>query len=119
MSRKLDAAIAGALGYEVFWVDDMPRYKSKDCKSWPAKPVKRYSTSGNAMLLLLEEELWERGWVVMLTTHSFPKGKVTAYYFQSGKTDFSLSDSVVRAGTMPLAVALAAYKALTGEGWEE
>lgn len=92
MSRKLDAAIAEALGYEVIWV-----------------PVKRYSIDGEPMLDL-EEEMRERGFGLSISRHG--EGGYKACWWQ-GTGPFGMCE----ADTMPEAVALAAYHALTGKEW--
>ncbi len=107
MSRKLDAALAEALGYEVIWV-----------------PVKRYSIDGEPMLDL-EEEMRARGFVFWVSGHIDGAYKFAADCFYPEATlhdaviDGSIKERMVFADTMPEAVALAAYRALTGKEWVE
>ena len=116
MSRKLDAAIAEALGYEVFWVGDgrldVPRYKSKKCSSWPSRPVRHYSTDGYDVLILLEEEMWERGWRFKLHSESPQEWVATIWRMED-----QLEVYCEVGKRLPKAVALAAYHALTGKEW--
>lgn len=113
MSRKLDAALAEALGYEVLWVDGEPRRKHKQVSTWPSLTVPRYSTNGNAMLEL-DKEMRARGWMLEIYFADASDEYVVDYekpnedIFYSGLAD-----------TMPKAVALAAYHALTGKEWTE
>lgn len=142
MSRKLDAAIAEALGYEVFenlqewrnkgmphiteWseVVEYPAYWNEAHESAICVPC--YSTDGNA-ILELDREMRERGFVVLISTYQFldgPKGKVVAKYYKQYCNPKNSKDVVdafkcTEADTMPLAVALAAYKALMGKDWSE
>jgi hypothetical protein len=115
MSRKLDAAIAEALGYEVFWVGEgmqkEPRYKSKKCGSWSAKPVPHYSTDGNDMLRL-EEEVYKRRHVLDVSRYGKTWG-VTWWSTLKGEGKVEVES----ADTMPEAVAMAAYRAITGKEW--
>ena len=114
MSRKLDAAIAEALGYVVDYASTYEKGKIVENKLMPG--IKRgiysygcpyYSTDGNAMIEL-DREMQEQGYCFR---HIFINGandfKVTYYT----KNDDSF---IGRASTMPLALALAAYKALMG-----
>ena len=109
MSRKLDAALAEALGYEVVWSADMP-WQVKNKKAYPPT---RYSSDGNAMLEL-DREMRERGWMLEIYFADASDEYVVDYekpnedIFYSGLAD-----------TMPKAVALAAYHALTGKEWTE
>jgi len=95
MSRKLDAAIAEALGKRI-----------------PFPHAKHYSTDGNAMLEL-DREMRERGWIVEVAHHG-----VYVYAGYTGKYENKLKTFPATADTEPLARALAAYKALTGEDFE-
>ena len=109
MSRQLDAAIAGALGYKVgYSLLEYP--EGEDCDYWVDElnvRLPHYSTDGNAMIEL-DREMQEQGYCFR---HIFINGandfKVTYYT----KNDDSF---IGRAITMPLALALAAYKALMG-----
>lgn len=130
MSRKLDVAIAEALGYEVTVVRDyLPcteRYYMRIDQD-AVLGLRLYSTNSDAMLDL-DKEMRERGFQLNITRHF-------AVYFKDELPD-NWSPYVVRyykpgnnlknfwtygceADTMPEAVALAAYKALTGKEWEE
>ena len=126
MSRKLDAAIAEALGRKVefknlgehgvdlFYTD----------KTSPFAVVPHYSTDGNAMLEL-DKEMRAKG--VRLAVWQEEDGFSAIYY----NPDYKGVDevivfavhSVVEWGawgnTMPKAVALEAYEALTGKEWSE
>lgn len=138
MSRKLDAAIARALGYK--WDESRCRicgwpivpegeagcWKS-NCSVRP-RPEKRadepphYSTDGNDMLLL-DREMRERDyWLGELRcSHNMCPG-ITSFYCTYAKRHKWGGPSVfteARANTEPLARALAAHKALTGEDWKE
>ena len=137
MSRKLDAAIAEALEREVTWMRKVktggrrikPVYTHHACSPTDnfAQPyyagtyavVPKFSKDGNAMLRL-DAEMRARGWVLSLTycwsenrwytTYKRPQREIGA------KNNYIRADGT--ADTMPLAVALAAYKALTGKEWE-
>lgn len=123
MSRKLDAAIAEALGYEVEWKDFPPLQPSEtvDGETITAIPVlkgswmfvPRYSDSGNAMLEL-EVEMRKRGWQL-----SIIKVKMAMFATVLDRYDNGYKFYEAEADTMPKAVALAAYKALTGKEWQE
>jgi hypothetical protein len=109
MSRQLDAAIAEALGYEVNadpFVDGLI-YAVKEKIDY----LPHYSTDGNAMLEL-DSEMRKRGWDLELQI-------IGEYY---GADYYHLEDEIggdiQQADTEPLARALAAHKALTGEEWE-
>lgn len=101
MSRKLDAALAEALGEDIPWPEMVPRY----------------STDGNAMLEL-DREMRARGWLL----GTWSETGVYALFKCSEDVD---DDEVLgwtaqgHADTMPEAVALAAYHALTGKEWTE
>ena len=106
MSRKLDAAIAEALGKHVI-----------ESKYWPHYIINRedglyhvpyYSSDGNAMLEL-DREMRERGFVLFMNRG--PDGAVNAYYNKPINTSINKNE--------PLARALAAYKALTGKEWQD
>ncbi|HCW04391.1 MAG TPA: hypothetical protein DGK91_07630 [Clostridium sp.] len=125
--RKLDAEIANALGYnvdsilhEIYIVDD-----PDEC----IRIVPHYATNSNAMLLL-DWEMRKRGWTIRVDR--FCDGSCNVEY-KKGVTE---SIVCARGGgrTEPLARALTAYNALTGnefslyvdtdsteqkDGWEE
>ena len=109
MSRKLDVAIAEALGYEVILGERIGinrgwcgggKYKNLD-------DLPRYSTDSNAMLEL-DREMQARGF--MLVVEVYAKGYSAAYWNCHAKE--WIGDYV--SDNMPEAVALAAYYALTG-----
>ena len=114
MSRKLDVAIAEALGYEVYHYNDMMGNYMAKPGSYFGEMLLHYSTSG-ADMLELDKEMQARGHGLELIRYAFAEGKgiwvweacYNDYYEWSG------------AGTEPLARALAAYKALTGKEWQE
>lgn len=83
MNRRLDAAIAEALGYEVT-LRPLGYWAMRKKRPW--KPLPHYSSDSNDMLML-GREMRELG--------------------------------AKKADTMPKAVALAAYRALTGKEWKE
>ena len=114
MSRKLDAAIAEALGYA------LKIYQEIECIHWREDDgtpqlagLPHYSTDGDAMLDL-DEEMRARGCSLYVLRDI--KGYVVMYW--SREKDGYLCGRG-EADTMPLAVALAAYKALTGKEWVE
>lgn len=124
--RKLDAAIAEALG----WTKIGHKDYSMGMSTWwgnPPKPkierfgderdtkdIPMYSTDGNAMLELLAEMI-KRKWIFQ------------SNYYQTWQAEFIAVDNeglwtverFANADTLPEAVALAAYKALTGQEWED
>lgn len=107
-SRKLDMAIAEALGYKVD--TNIVPWMMSDNKSVPL-----YSEDGNAMLEL-DKEMRARGWRLHL-----PDGDERYNYVASfqGRFGGKFQAHIGFADTMPLAVTLAAYKALTGKEWNE
>ena len=114
MSRKLDVAVAEALGYEVkVRRSHLPCYE-RYCiitKNGEAL-LPRYSTDGNAMLEL-DNEMRERGLELRVDNN----GRMYAANYYNLQTEEWLG--FVAENTMSLAVALAAYKALTGKEWQE
>lgn len=116
MSRQLDVKLAEALGYEVLKREELiGGYRGghvativlvMTSEAGQNSILPDYSTDGNAMLEL-DREMQKRG--LSLRTWS-------AY----GDCDAIYSGAVwSKSATMPEAVALAAYKALTGEEWKE
>jgi len=114
MNRKLDAAIAEALGYDVqdwtdrpvnpdFWMHngDLRWYK-----------VPKYSTDGNAMLQL-DAEMRERGWVIDIGHYA---NCWMVNYLNMDSNDKLLIGKGQAVNEL-LARALAAYNALTGKVW--
>lgn len=122
MSRKLDAALAEALGWIVAkWVPGRFAAVKDLNESLTKNPLPCYSTDGNAMLGL-DKEMRARGWLLMLEV--FKNGKVKAFYWHGHDEDerypgVPCSGAVAITDTMPEAVALAAYCALTGKEWTE
>ncbi|MCK9526079.1 MAG: hypothetical protein M0R49_09150 [Limnochordia bacterium] len=126
MSRKLDAAIAEMLGYEVFysfrdwqnkgmphiakWVE-YPAYWHKKFELVTCVPY--YSTDGNAMLEL-DREMRERGYCLTVYLTKKTHEDYVAAYEKDGK---KMVVAITKA--MPEAVALVAYRALTGKDWKE
>ena len=121
MSRKLDAALAEALGWtEIGLWSPAP---DQQTNYWGIAPFGKervmpyYSTDGNAMLEL-DREMRARGWLL----DTWNETGVYALFKCSEDVD---DDEVLgwtaqgHADTMPEAVALAAYHALTGKEWEE
>ena len=120
MSRKLDAAIATELG----WTDIGYKNYSWGMSKWWGKPPKskeerfgderdykdipHYSTDGNAMLEL-DREMRERGYGLAIFAGT------NAFNARYASNDGDLHESY--ADTMPEAVTLAAYHALTGKEW--
>lgn len=119
--RKLDAAIAEALGNKIYkseegkpiaiiW-DYGPNFKTAG-----TKPLIPYSTDPAAMLAL-DAEMRERGYRLMLTFSETDDGKFMnrgALY----KTIDCMNKGWGEADAEPLARALAAYRALTGREWQ-
>ena len=115
--RKLDAAITEALGYEVEWWEPrdvrLSGHKDYYLKDSHRTAVPHYSTDGNDMLLL-DKEMRERGWELELHKSYLEKGipfRATYRKVVDGCWVRESSHNPVE----PLARALAAYKALTGE----
>ena len=117
MSRKLDAAIAEALGETVARVDyeKYLKYVIPGNKSEQQRDLPCYSTNGNAMLELEREMSW-RGWFIR-SMMIFIDDIFIGYSLI--EDDEMVRMVVAQANTEPLARALAAYKALTGEEWSE
>ncbi|HZK02719.1 MAG TPA: hypothetical protein VFC96_07645 [Anaerovoracaceae bacterium] len=124
MNRKLDAAIAKALGYEVEW-RQRRMYDEDTWHDFPCQPgdkdsfpvivtdkgdqnLPHHSTDGNAMMEL-DREMRVRNYVLFMNRG--PDGAVIAYY--NKPTNGAINQSEL------LARALAAYKALTGKEWRE
>ena len=118
MSRKLDVAVAEALGYEVKkethlvygYVGSRWVYEKND-RLWE---LPLCSSDGNAMLELCKE-MQRRGFAFHVGCHS--SIRFTCEFFKMEWVDVTNS-RMSSASTMPKAVALAAYHALTGEKWE-
>ena len=96
--RELDVAIAEAL-------EDV------------TTPAPKYSTEGNAMLELTIK-MRMRGWLVVT---SIKENDCTANYYKPiGDGLYNTEKMFIsKADTEPLARALAAYKALTGNDWDD
>lgn len=116
MSRKLDEAMAKELGYEVkVKRSRMPceeRYFIKNGDT--EKPLPEYRTDGNAMLVL-DREMRAREYRLELSG----AGIICAQYQKFVKGKGLVCYTGYARDTMPEAVALAAYKALTGKEWIE
>ena len=103
MSRQLDLQIYLALhGYPL---KEIPEERFDDYMREP-----HYSTDAEAMLEL-DNKMYQMGWVMSLARTS--TGKYVAYYETTNKAADGISNKE------PLARALAAYKALTGEEWQD
>ena len=121
MSRKLDAAIAEALGYEV---REVKRHSCGYIAIFPFLFVDgvnkgrlpRYSADGNDMLEL-EREMHQRGYALNIAFYHIQKRE--RFYCVCVYEGVNKIIAKVDADTMPKAVALAAYKALTGKEWSE
>ena len=116
MTRKLDAAIAEALGYEVIKprfqdVRDPGGYLHKNVDMWTGD-FSYYSTDGNAMLEL-DREMQARGFMLMVEVYN--EGYSASYWVCHTKrwTGDYFSNN------MPEAVARAAYEALTKKEWQD
>ena len=122
MSRKLDAAIAEALGYEVKPAPRRSRYANDYIMYSGGKwrPVPEYSKRGNYMLEL-DAEMRERGWQLDLSCkNNIVPGVVSFRSAYSKKDKYGWRNyKNAEAETEPLARALAVYKALTGGEWRE
>ena len=118
MSRKLDAAIARALGRKVEF-KNLGEYGVNLFYADQTSPfalVPHYSNDGNAMLEL-EKEMRARGYKMYIQP-----GALFRVTFIKEEDIFEFDDLTeieVWAETMPFAAALAAYKALTGKEWSE
>ena len=145
MSRKLDAAIADARGYEVKWLECLEgdgfwfiapweiekvhlRWRRTHEKQVVKQPcfkqdgywdvVPFWSEDGNDMLKL-DAEMRARGWlmdVYWTSKHTSIDSYCIAKYERQGGGYKIITAS---APTEPLAHALAAHKALTGKEWVE
>ncbi len=115
MSRKLDVALASALGYGLSVVRESGLihydYIGRDGKNYA---VPRYSTDGNAMLEL-DAEMRARGWSLEIDRSL----STIATYSRHHRWVGGFTDAVSAALDTPKAVALAAYYALTGKRWPE
>ena len=126
MSRKLDVAIAEALGYEVGIRDGEIFTPDKnwteggciECGytgyvgNYDGNEVPYFSESGNAMLEL-DNEMREQEFELRVDNN----GRMYAANYCNLQTEEWVG--FVAENTMPLAVAKAAYKALTGKDWQE
>jgi len=90
-------------------VADIRRAERKtEEEAWNDCP--RYSTDGN-VILDLEKEMNKRGYMIAIF---YEHGKYIAEFWMAGGRV-----AVNYANTIPLAIAFAAYKALTGKEWDE
>lgn len=127
--RKLDAAIAEALGREITWQRKVRTGKKvkqvyvyyacspndKFAQLFYAgtdTEVPKYSTDGNAMLELIGE-MRKRSMMLMV---EFCNKGYSATFWDDNKEEWT-KDCI--ADTMPKTVALTAYEALTGKEWVE
>jgi hypothetical protein len=116
MTRKLDAAIAEALGYEVIKprfqdMRDLGGYLHKNVDMWTGD-FPYYSNDGNAMLELI--------WEAQNEGYNFFIQKINNQQYIASFLRGILS-KVYRgySNTMPEAVAKAFYKAKTGKEWRD
>lgn len=154
MSRKLDAAVWRALGYEVNWKkwkpddDDAPEpyegfeeyvlhansrclvYCNSDDKgAFPVivtkagdRDLPHCRTDGNDMLDL-DKEMQARGWMVKIIFWGAMYEAIYSKPINTTPSASATSAGIFKAyspfvDTMPEAVVLAAYKALTGKEWK-
>lgn len=125
MDRKLDAAIADALGYEVVngWAEKVEN------GLLDRREIPKYSTDGNAMLELIEESA-KKGIILDGAYYDKETGEYIVNVFHFAKAmmialnpwkfkgyDDETWPYVCANETMPMAVALATYHALTGKEW--
>jgi hypothetical protein len=115
VSRNLDVAIAEALGYQIYhenYQKDLWHYFKPEPDGEYIGALPHYSKDGNAMLEL-DREMQARGFMLMVEVYN--EGYSASYWICHAKewADDYVSDN------MPKAVALAAYKALTGKEWQE
>ena len=128
--RKLDVAIAEGLGKKVVWRKKKESYLggSGYVEAQPDEERARqyishgivlgdvplYSSDGNAMLELIKEMIGRYWFPIM-----HPKQGAALVSFYSVVVDPPRRGTEAAGETLPLAVALAAYKALTGKEWRE
>ena len=120
MSRKLDAAIAEALGGVIVDISEVYPFSSYPFSNvggmtkhvvnqdGKVKQIPHYSTDGNAMLEL-DREMRERGWCVVVERINEVWSVV---YWKAEQT---MAIQCTEEISLPKPVALAAYKALTGK----
>lgn len=132
MSRKLDAAIADAQGYEVVYAKTYERGEIRENRNMPGLKIYDdcrmgcpcYSSDAYAMLEL-DRAMKERGWALTIKRERYPDSFNELYNVEYSRTYMDIYYEVntetyeASANTLPLAVALAAYKALTGKDWKE
>ena len=111
MSRKLDAAIAEGLGRDV--KGEQVRLFDGGGYRWYTLP--HYSSDGNAMLELIGEMV-KRDWSIDVMHLPCDNAYEVSFHTKDEWGNYSVMEEAV-ALTLPLAVALAAYKALTGKEW--
>ena len=105
MSRKLDEAIAENLGIDINHAGVITPY---------------YSTDGNAMLELDREMRQKRYWldkVSRIEIDEFIQYQVVYWKYQDDPNVQAFN--CAEADTMPEAIALASYRALTGKEFKE
>ena len=122
MSRQLDAAIAGALGYKVgYSLLEYP--EGEDCDYWVDElnvRLPHYSTDGNAMLEL-DREMRARGYKHHIHSVSGYRGdekveELEVVFYKNHNEQVTAWRSEKE---MPMIFAKQAYKALTGKEWCE
>lgn len=128
MSRRLDAAIAKGLGYEVIIEQRMysmsPFLYHIKMNNGRFRDLPEYFMDGNAMIEL-DWEMVALGWRLIVWVDDY--GFHALYYESTYKSVdeiisyvmYSGTEYVAKATTMSLAVALAAYYSLTGKEWKE
>ena len=133
MSRKLDAAIAEALGYEIVWEKESWEKESQPMiskESFLRVRLQRgtrqcfYHSSCPHEMLRLISEMRVRGWHYAVTDEGSWERKAVHYVrFSNPRSKKSPQDIPEfydgQDDWLPKAVALAAHKALTGEEWTE
>lgn len=120
MDRKLDMAIAEALGYEVLFPDsEFPGVKRGRLRHPyggyydDLEYLSKYFTNPSSMVELITE-MQKRGWEVEITSRT-AGGYLARFYMLDTTSNVNIW---CHAEKIPNAVALAAYKALTGKVWE-
>ena len=109
--RKLDAALAEAIGIKVRWGAGIPWYM----ESQKATPIICYSTDGSAMLEL-DREMRERGYCV--NVECLPPLYCAEYWKLDTDGNGMELVAAKHHKKETIARALAAYRALTGREWK-
>ena len=124
MTRELDAAIVRGLEYILREQDgEYSVVRWADSELY-IEALPHYSSDGNDMLEL-DGEMRERGWYITNLCY-FSVDKLWECKYEHYKAEgrkkvvhFTDGEAGGHADTMPKAVALATYKALSGEEWTE